>query len=98
MSETAIKDELHAIVESLDAADLSVALRVLRGVSSGDKEHRGEGILGRTGSRPETSADVGPTSHPWFDFIGIVDDDGPTVIARNHDKYLADAYMDTHDE
>jgi excisionase family DNA binding protein len=37
-------------------------------------------------------------NHPLIKLIGLVKDDGPTDMVRNHDKYLADAYSDTHEE
>jgi excisionase family DNA binding protein len=41
---------------------------------------------------------VEPASGPWAMLIGNFDDDGPTDIAENHDKYLAAAYADTHED
>jgi excisionase family DNA binding protein len=35
---------------------------------------------------------------PLWDRIGFIDDDGPTDMAENHDKYLAEAYADLHEE
>ncbi len=35
---------------------------------------------------------------PLWDIVGMIDDDGPTDMAENHDRYLADAYADTHDD
>ena len=35
---------------------------------------------------------------PLWNIVGIVKDDGPTDAAVNHDKYLAEAYADTHEE
>jgi excisionase family DNA binding protein len=37
-------------------------------------------------------------SNPWSELIGIIDNDGPTDVAENHDKYLAEAYADTHED
>jgi len=37
-------------------------------------------------------------NHPLLKLIGFIDDDGPTDMAENHDKYLAEAYADTHEE
>jgi len=34
---------------------------------------------------------------PLWDLVGIVDDDGPTDVSTNADRYLADAYADSHD-
>jgi excisionase family DNA binding protein len=36
--------------------------------------------------------------HPLLQLIGLIKDDGPTDMAENHDKYLAEAYADTHEE
>jgi excisionase family DNA binding protein len=37
--------------------------------------------------------------HPMWELFGILDeDDGITDLAENHDKYLADAYEDLHEE
>ncbi len=33
---------------------------------------------------------------PLWNIVGIIDDDGPTDMAENHDYYLAEAYMDLH--
>jgi excisionase family DNA binding protein len=33
---------------------------------------------------------------PLWDLVGVIED-GPTDLAENHDKYLADAYGDLHD-
>ena len=35
---------------------------------------------------------------PIWKLVGIIDDDGPTDASTNHDKYLAAAYGDLHDE
>jgi excisionase family DNA binding protein len=35
---------------------------------------------------------------PLWDLIGFIDDDGPTDMAVNHDRYLAEAYADLHEE
>jgi excisionase family DNA binding protein len=35
---------------------------------------------------------------PLWEIVGTVDDEGPTDISINADKYLADVYSDTHDE
>lgn len=96
MSEATTKDELHAIVESLDESDLSTALTILRGISTSDSDRAQDGTVDVLPQRSGDS-DVEP-QHPWYDFIGIIDDDGPTDVSENHDKYLADAYMDNHDE
>ena len=82
MSQAAIKNELHAIVDSLDESDLPVVLGILRGMSGDDR---------------------GQANHltfedPLWDIVGMIDDDGPTDMAENHDRYLADAYADTHDD
>jgi excisionase family DNA binding protein len=37
-------------------------------------------------------------SHPLMKMIGFIKDEGPTDMAENHDKYLAEAYADTHEE
>jgi len=33
---------------------------------------------------------------PFWDIVGIIDDDGPTDVAANKHKYLADAYDALH--
>jgi hypothetical protein len=35
---------------------------------------------------------------PIWKLVGLIDDDGPTDGSTNHDKYLAEAYGDLHDE
>ena len=35
---------------------------------------------------------------PIWGIVGIVKDDGPMDGSINHDRYLADAYADLHDE
>jgi excisionase family DNA binding protein len=35
---------------------------------------------------------------PLWNIVGIIDDDGPTDASVNTDKYLAEAYADTHNE
>lgn len=35
---------------------------------------------------------------PLWDLVGMIKDDGPTDMAENHDKYLADIYADTHEQ
>ncbi len=35
---------------------------------------------------------------PLWGIVGIIDGDGPTDASVNHDKYLADACADTHEE
>jgi excisionase family DNA binding protein len=34
---------------------------------------------------------------PLWDIVGMIDDDGPTDLSINTDKYLADAYSDLHE-
>ena len=34
---------------------------------------------------------------PIWQLVGMIKDDGPTDMYVNHDRYLADAYADTHD-
>jgi hypothetical protein len=35
--------------------------------------------------------------NPLWDIVGIIKD-GPSDLAENHDKYLAEAYADLHEE
>lgn len=35
---------------------------------------------------------------PLWDLVGFIKTDGPTDMAENHDKYLAEAYGDLHEE
>ena len=35
---------------------------------------------------------------PLGGIVGMIHDDGPTDVAENHDRYLADAYADCHDD
>jgi excisionase family DNA binding protein len=37
-------------------------------------------------------------NHPLMQMNGMIKDDGPTDYSVNHDKYLADAYADTHED
>jgi len=34
---------------------------------------------------------------PLWEIVGMVTSDGPGDVARNHDKYLAEAYLDKHE-
>ena len=34
---------------------------------------------------------------PIWPLVGLIDDDGPTDVSVNHDRYLAGAYADTHE-
>jgi excisionase family DNA binding protein len=36
--------------------------------------------------------------HPLMQLAGLIKDDGPNDYSVNHDKYLAEAYADTHEE
>ncbi len=35
---------------------------------------------------------------PLWDLVGFIKTDGPTDMAENHDKYLAEIYGDLHEE
>jgi excisionase family DNA binding protein len=34
---------------------------------------------------------------PLWDLVGVIEDDGPTDVSTNADRYLADAYAESHD-
>jgi excisionase family DNA binding protein len=44
------------------------------------------------------SVDWRDENHPLMKMMGFIKDDGPTDLAENHDKYLAEAYADTHED
>jgi excisionase family DNA binding protein len=48
------------------------------------------------GARGTAEEGVITFDDPLWDIVGIIKD-GPSDLARNHDKYLAEAYADRHD-
>jgi excisionase family DNA binding protein len=48
------------------------------------------------GEREPAEEGVITFDDPLWDIVGIIKD-GPPDLARNHDKYLAEAYADRHD-
>ena len=49
-------------------------------------------------SRDDTELEGRPMSFddPLWKLVGMVKDGGPTDVSVNHDRYLAEAYADTH--
>jgi hypothetical protein len=48
-------------------------------------------------SRPRSRARVFTKNDPLWGIVGLINDDGPTDVSENVDKYLAVAYLDTHE-
>jgi hypothetical protein len=47
--------------------------------------------------RPSRRSRVFTKDDPLWNIVGLIkDDDGPTDVSSNVDKYLAEAYLDTH--
>jgi excisionase family DNA binding protein len=42
--------------------------------------------------------EVDRDSHPYLRMVGMIKDEGPDDYSVNHDKYLAEAYADTHED
>lgn len=49
--------------------------------------------IGRPRPRPE----VFTKDDPLWEIVGSIQDEGPTDVSSNVDKYLAEAYLDTHE-
>lgn len=96
-----VKDQVHQLVDVLDAAAAESVLRYLKRLTSRDggaividedEDLTAEEILRL--ARPVTADD------PLWNIIGMADSgpEGPTDVSRNKHKYLADAYADLHEE
>jgi hypothetical protein len=53
--------------------------------------------LPRRANQPEPAEAAAPVTDPWEGFYGRFTADVPDLTI-NHDKYLAEAYMETHDD
>ncbi|MGH2531701.1 MAG: hypothetical protein ACRDJW_05285 [Thermomicrobiales bacterium] len=97
-----VKEQLHQIVDALDDERAEAALVVLvkmlnEPVGAGDPR-RVSGA--RDIATPEELRAVARSTSaddPLWEIVGMIKD-GPSDLAENHDKYLADAYADLHEE
>ena len=88
-----VKERIHLLVERLDERQAEAALVLL------DRFVAME-TLGSTMAPDDAGQPSSPTGHrltsesPLWGIVGLVDDDGPSDVSENVDKYLADAYGD----
>jgi len=92
-----VKEMIHSLIDELPDADANLVLAYL-GTVANKQSHGSELPIGQEKSeepaewlklgRPTTADD------PLWNIVGIIDDEGPTDVARNHDAYLAEAYSD----
>ncbi len=47
--------------------------------------------------RPRPRPGVFTKDDPLWEIVGSIKDEGPTDVSSNVDKYLAEAYLDTHE-
>jgi len=97
--EMATKEAILQLVDTLDEEAAVVFLHYLRTLADEHRAANGEGAA----SRPIEWMKIGkPTSEddPLWNIVGLVGDDydGPTDIAANHDKDLAEAYADLRED
>ncbi len=111
MGVSAVRDEVHAIIDALSESELPDALTLLRELGSTNgaapvnalplAEGGVNGAREDDDQHDEEARMLGtPLSFdsPIWGIVGIVKDDGPMDGSINHDRYLADAYADLHDE
>jgi hypothetical protein len=101
--EMTTKEAIHQLVDTLDEKAAVIVLDYVRAVAHKNRAANGQGAIPGAKSRPIEWMKIGkPTSEddPLWNLVGIVGDeyDGPTDIAANHDKYLAEAYADLHED
>ena len=91
-----VKEMIHRMVDELPDEDAeSVYAYLLVANDSGSQP--GSPYASMTKDEPAEWMKLGkPTSadDPLWNLVGIIDDDGPTDVAGNHDKYLAEAHLD----
>lgn len=96
-----VKEQLHELVDGLDETGESLALGYLMRITG---RSNGRNSLAtpeddlRVGVQNVADVDTLSFDDPLWGLVGIVDDDGPTDVSTNADKYLADYYADNHDK
>lgn len=100
-----VREEIHQLIDALDDAQTLAVLDYLHRLSVNGNAVRTENP---TSARPEVEiGDEGnklgrPTSKddPLWNIVGMVGQeyDGPTDVASNKHKYLAEIYAERHEE
>jgi hypothetical protein len=97
------KEAIHQLVDTLDEETAAAVLDYAQAIADGLRPV-GWGIAGSdVQPRPLEWLKLSrPTSEddPLWNIVGMVGDeyDGPTDVSANHDKYLAEAYADLHED
>ena len=93
------KEIIHRLVDEWDEGDAVAVLACVQSLAGEDLPRGDEAAEAALPRRPIEWMKIGkPTSEddPLWRIVGIVGDEseGPTDVARNHDKDLAEAYED----
>ncbi|HEY7029730.1 MAG TPA: hypothetical protein VH482_00320 [Thermomicrobiales bacterium] len=97
-----VKEEIQDLVDTLDDQRAIAVLDYVRLVI-GATEQPDAGPTPASMDPPVEFLKIGrPTSDddPRWNIVSLVTDeaDGPTDVAANHDKYLAETYADLHED
>jgi hypothetical protein len=90
----------HEVAASGDARVLrehGTDLAVLAPARPAKRGQQGDGDAHQRTTRRRVRGKVFTAADPLWNIVGLLTDDGgPTDVARNIDRYLAEAYIDTH--
>jgi hypothetical protein len=99
------KERLHQLIDQLDDARAEAMLVLLtppNGATNGRSDDPEEDIDAITARDLARIASAPPLdeNHPIWSMVGMFKGvpGGPTDVAENHDKYLAEAYADLHED
>ena len=96
------KDRLHQLVDQLDDARAEAMLVLLSPPNGAENGQHNAVSSGAVSERERPLANVKPITadDPLWELIGAFTSapGEPTDVAENHDKYLAEAYADLHEE
>ncbi len=99
------EERLHQIIDTWDDSRVEALLVVLASGNSASNGHDLDVARGASGAPAAEPGDSdewpGPITmdDPLWDIVGAPSGppDGPGHVARNHDRYLAEAYADNHE-
>jgi hypothetical protein len=96
------KEAIHQIVEALDEEAAVAVLVYVQAIAGENRTGRDEAAGPAVQRRPIEWMKFGqPTSEedPMWRIAGMIgdEDDGPTDLARNHDRYLSEEAEDQHE-
>lgn len=90
-----VKERIRLLVDELDDKQADAALVLLaRLLATADGEPVERDDV--TTSPASPAGHVLTSASPLWRIVGLIDDDGPTDVSENVDRYLAEAYADLH--